>query len=164
MQEQRHVYVSVPVGYSDTGDTNALETEYIPFVEERFRVSGKRILFGHSLGGLFAIYYLFNAADTFDGVIAASPSLYWNGQSQLLRAADVLGDAQTFNHHLYVTMGGERDEMVDSANGLGDIAAKYSPPGFSQSYDFMPERDHGGTPLITIENGLRFVYDGSSFE
>ncbi len=58
-------------------------------------------------------------------------------------------------------MGGERDELVDSADGLGDITAKYSPPGFSQSHDFMPERDHGVTPLITIENGLQFVYDGS---
>lgn len=35
-------------------------------------------LFGHSLGGLFALHTLFTAPESFDTYLAASPSIFWN--------------------------------------------------------------------------------------
>ena len=42
-----------------------------------------RTLFGHSLGGLFAIYTLFAHPEEFRTFIAASPSIWWNGRTVL---------------------------------------------------------------------------------
>ena len=52
-----------------------LEEELIPDIEAKYRANPEeRILMGHSLGGAFALYALFNAPDTFGNIIASSPS------------------------------------------------------------------------------------------
>ena len=38
----------------------------------------RRILFGHSLGGLFTAHALLTRPDTFETFVASSPSLWWN--------------------------------------------------------------------------------------
>lgn len=40
-------------------------------------------LFGDSLGGLFVLHVLFNHPGAFKSFVAASPSIWWNGQSVL---------------------------------------------------------------------------------
>jgi predicted alpha/beta superfamily hydrolase len=40
--------------------------------------SGRKALFGHSYGGIFALYALFTAPTLFDTFIAASPIVWWN--------------------------------------------------------------------------------------
>jgi predicted alpha/beta superfamily hydrolase len=40
--------------------------------------NGRKALFGHSYGGIFALYALFTAPTLFDAFIAASPIVWWN--------------------------------------------------------------------------------------
>jgi predicted alpha/beta superfamily hydrolase len=42
---------------------------------------GERVLFGHSLGGLFTAHALLTRPDSFSAFIASSPSLWWDGFS-----------------------------------------------------------------------------------
>ncbi len=52
-----------------------LKYELIPDIEANYRVDPSvRTLMGHSLGGSFSLYSLFNAPDTFSQIIASSPS------------------------------------------------------------------------------------------
>ncbi|KAJ6437290.1 siderophore esterase [Purpureocillium lavendulum] len=39
---------------------------------------GRQALYGHSFGGLFALYTLFTRPDLLDCVVASSPSVYWD--------------------------------------------------------------------------------------
>ncbi|MBB3950877.1 alpha/beta hydrolase [Aureimonas jatrophae] len=39
--------------------------------------AARRTLFGHSFGGLFALYALFSGSDAFSRFVAASPTIYW---------------------------------------------------------------------------------------
>jgi predicted alpha/beta superfamily hydrolase len=56
-----------------------VENEVIPLVEQRFRVDSKRRAYaGHSLGGLFGAYVLFNKPDLFCCYILSSPSLWYD--------------------------------------------------------------------------------------
>jgi predicted alpha/beta superfamily hydrolase len=50
-----------------------IERELFPFVEGKYRTSGTRILVGHSLGGSFAFYTLFNKPRLFNAYIAIAP-------------------------------------------------------------------------------------------
>lgn len=60
--------------------TGKLRTE----IGKRYRIDAKRqALFGHSLGGLFALHTLFTRPDAFHAIIAASPSLFWHRQEML---------------------------------------------------------------------------------
>ncbi len=50
------------------------EKELIPYVESNFRAdSSKRILFGHSSGGIFTLYTMFTKPELFNGYLAVSP-------------------------------------------------------------------------------------------
>jgi predicted alpha/beta superfamily hydrolase len=60
--------------------TGKLRTE----IGKRYKIDLKRqALFGHSLGGLFALHALFTRGDAFHAIIAASPSLFWHKQEML---------------------------------------------------------------------------------
>jgi predicted alpha/beta superfamily hydrolase len=56
-----------------------LVEEVRPFVESRYRVSEEgRGIFGDSLGGLFCLFTLFHAPESFDRYIIGSPSIWWD--------------------------------------------------------------------------------------
>src|SRR6185295_11339504 len=52
-----------------------IETELIPEVEKRYRVTPFRMLAGHSLGGLFAVHAMLTKPDLFRSYVAVSPAL-----------------------------------------------------------------------------------------
>jgi predicted alpha/beta superfamily hydrolase len=66
-----------------------LEHELIPFVDRTWRtMPTDRGLLGHSYGGLFAIYALEQRPALFQRIVAASPSLEWDGRLLLTAARD----------------------------------------------------------------------------
>src|SRR3984957_9299787 len=68
-----------------------LEHELIPFVDRTWRtMPTDRGLLGHSYGGLFAIYALEQRPALFQRIVAASPSLDWDGRLLLTAARDRL--------------------------------------------------------------------------
>ena len=62
-----------------------IETELMPEVEKRYRTQPFRVLAGHSLGGLFAVHALSTRPGLFNAYVAVSPSLWWDGQSEVNR-------------------------------------------------------------------------------
>lgn len=65
--------------------TGELRTE----IGKRYKINPDRqALFGHSLGGLFAIHALFSRPDAFHAIIAASPSLFWHEREMLKEERD----------------------------------------------------------------------------
>ncbi|EFW99959.1 isoflavone reductase family protein [Grosmannia clavigera kw1407] len=67
----------------------------------------RQVLFGHSFGGLFALYALFTRPHRFDTVVAASPSIWWNGASIVHEQERAFrdGPAPARKPHLYLTYG-----------------------------------------------------------
>ncbi|WP_458353661.1 alpha/beta hydrolase [Peribacillus frigoritolerans] len=56
-----------------------IEEDLKPEIDKRYKVDhNSQTLFGHSLGGLFALYVLFESPYAFQTYIAGSPSLHWN--------------------------------------------------------------------------------------
>jgi hypothetical protein len=83
---------------------------------------GEQILFGHSLGGLFAAHALLTRPDTFSAFIASSPSLWWDGFSifQKLPAFRERLRALSRQPRVFVDVGGkEQDPPKSVPEGLG---------------------------------------------
>ena len=58
-----------------------IKDELIPFVEQTYRAEpSRRILVGHSYGGLFALFGLFEMPDLFDSLIIGSPTLSYGNR------------------------------------------------------------------------------------
>jgi predicted alpha/beta superfamily hydrolase len=71
----------------------------------------RQALFGHSLGGLFALYMMFTRPHGFDTYIAGSPSIWWSDKELLrelprFQSALRKGDARP---RLLITVGGLED-------------------------------------------------------
>jgi predicted alpha/beta superfamily hydrolase len=55
-----------------------IQNVLLPWIQEKVPVNnGRKTLFGHSFGGLFTLYSLFERPGLFDNWIAASPAIYW---------------------------------------------------------------------------------------
>lgn len=76
-----------PPFYPDTPDVKTgggsrflvlIEDELKPWIEQQVPIDQSRqALFGHSFGGLFALFMLFSKPQAFTRWIAASPAIYW---------------------------------------------------------------------------------------
>src|ERR1700687_200420 len=64
--------------------------EVIPFVRAKYRTLPTTILAGHSFGGLVALEVAANRPGAFSGVIAMSPSLWWNDSSGIVSYSDAI--------------------------------------------------------------------------
>ncbi|GAB4527050.1 MAG: hypothetical protein OHK0046_44480 [Anaerolineae bacterium] len=90
-----------------------IQHELIPMIERDYRADpAQRILLGHSYGGLFALYALFEAPDLFQTVIAGSPTLAYGSRFTFQQEATFAENHKRLpaNLCLYV---GEHEESLD---------------------------------------------------
>lgn len=64
-----------------------IQTQLKPIISKHYSINDQQqTLFGHSYGGLFSLYTLFNHPNAFQHYVAASPSIWWNDYNILQHA------------------------------------------------------------------------------
>jgi predicted alpha/beta superfamily hydrolase len=77
-----------------------------PWVGAHYRVDAhRRILFGHSMGGMFALHAMFKSPGSFDVYLAASPDIPYGGEAILKEAPAFESDPRRSQPRLLVTVG-----------------------------------------------------------
>jgi predicted alpha/beta superfamily hydrolase len=137
-----------------------IETELIPEIEKNYRVQPYRILAGHSLGGLFAVYTMITRPELFNSYVAVSPSLQWSDQATLKQAEQFLKDRKELNATLFTSLGNEHGDIGDAFVLFKQALAKTQIKGFEWEAEQFPDEDHGSVVLRSHYLGLRKVYDG----
>lgn len=67
-----------------------LSTELDPWVNRQYRTAPMRVLIGHSLGGLLALYALAGNPQLFTGYVIMEPATWWNNGRELAAAVATL--------------------------------------------------------------------------
>lgn len=132
-----------------------IEEELKPEIERRYPINRSRQgLFGHSLGGFFALYALMQRPGTFRTYIAGSPSIWWNDQELLIRLPAFI--SQLVKHpieaELLIGIGGdEKPSMLDDARSLYTQLRSFDGYGLSVSYECLQGEGHVSVihPLIS---------------
>lgn len=152
---------SIP-GFEGTGGGPAflsfLTTEVFPWIEANFPAdTEQRYLYGHSLGGLFALYAYAKEADQFAGIIAGSPFL----ADQL----DFLNQVAAARRgpracRLFVTTGEQEvpDLFLQPLDRLRELlASNWAEP---ESYEIVlqPGFDHFTMVAPSISRGLSAIF------
>jgi predicted alpha/beta superfamily hydrolase len=129
--------------------------ELIPEIDRKYRTRPTRLLIGHSYGGLFAIYALFNRPEVFKAYIAVSPSLRWDEQALAKQADQFVADHQDLQAAVYMTMGNEGGDMLGGAQKVaGSLSSSRS---IGSKFERWPEETHGTVVLRSVYDGLRWL-------
>ncbi|MBB6066247.1 alpha/beta hydrolase-fold protein [Pseudoxanthomonas broegbernensis] len=152
-----------PAGWAATGGADTfmafLVDELKPLINSRYATDqDKEILFGHSLGGLFALHAWFNHPAAFDGVVSASPSTWWNEEVALDWARRFAGSADAAGRKqplLVATGAAELESMVAGARGLERILAGATAAGAPVQVALLEDEDHLSAAPVAINRLVR---------
>jgi uncharacterized protein len=135
-------------------------------VAGRYKINlHRQALFGHSLGGLFALHMLYRHPEAFVAIIAASPSIWWNDQG-------ILAEEREFSAHLasgrtkgalarLLLVVGGREETRAEQWDAGALARRLEPLsayGLRSQYETFGAEPHLGVPTRAITDAMRFAF------
>jgi len=141
--------------------TGKLRTE----LDRRYTINRERqALFGHSLGGLFAIHALFTRPSAFHSVIAASPSLFWHdremqGEERAFAAGLQSGEIDKVGRLMVVW--GEREDTVLERWDAEAFVRRMDPLsafGLRTRSEEFADEVHITVPSRAVTSTLRFAF------
>ncbi|MBK1894173.1 alpha/beta hydrolase [Chryseobacterium paridis] len=144
--------------YPTTGHSDKfisfLEKELKPFVESQYKVTDT-YLFGQSLGGLLATEILLKKPEMFTNYFIISPSLWWDDESLLKQAKELLGKSTDTKKFVYVSVGkGEHPVMVKDAETFYDILNNSGKKNWTVEYKMMEGDNHATILHRSLYEGL----------
>lgn len=137
-----------------------IEKELIPHIESKYRTEDFKLLMGHSFGGLFAVHTLFVKPDLFNGLIAVSPSIWWNNQYYEKELGAFLDNHPDLKTSFFISLGNEADVMVFPYKRFVITLEEKAPETMLWGSAHMPNEDHGSTPHRTIYKAFELFFDG----
>lgn len=160
-----------------------IETELIPFIENKYPVTNYRTLIGHSYGGLFTISTLLNRPGLFANYLAIDPSLDWDDQKLLQEAQEIFATQNYENKALFMSLSGQlhmqnpqitidnvmRDTTDFTLFARSNIAFSNTVKqnvknGLTFEWKFYPGDIHGTIPFPSIMDGLISLFEWYQME
>lgn len=132
--------------------------EVLPFVRSKYRTMPATILAGHSFGGLLALDVATRRPGTFTGIIAMSPSLWWNDSSLVSAYYDALAKSPKAER-VFITSGGLEGDIDRPTTRLALRLDSLRSPVIAFGHRRYPEASHGLTPAASLADGLQFVFE-----
>lgn len=141
-----------------------LESELLPHIENKYRITSSRTLIGESLGGLLATEILLRNSGLFNKYIIVSPSLWWDNGSILSLKSEIYTASFNRQTDIYIGVGKEgitpaptpRVMEVD-ANLLADKLAAGKNKFLTVKFDYLPEENHGTIMHQAVLNAFRML-------
>ncbi len=119
-----------------------IEKELQPYINSHYKTGGATTLIGQSLGGLLAAEILLKKPEMFDNYIVVSPSLWWDGESLLAAAPQLLKTTYRNKKQLYITVGTEGNVMEGDAAKLAALLKQYKSKEARVKMAKMPQETH----------------------
>jgi predicted alpha/beta superfamily hydrolase len=141
-----------------------LREEVQPFVQTKFGVGGDdAILFGSSLGGLFALWAFLTAPGAFAGTIAVSPSIWWD--DEMLFAVERGMDAADIKAGLFLAVGEQEEspnipmlarfKLVSNVDRMHAALAARAYPSLRLASETIAGESHTSVIVPALTRGLR---------
>jgi uncharacterized protein len=138
--------------------------ELLPWVDARYPTLPMRILAGHSLGGLLALYAMDTRPDVFRVVIAMSPAIFWNDGVMGNEIALHLATDTVRTRTLYLMSGGQEPFIdVPTTAFAARLTALLDSVPVKPHLRFerreYPRDAHSMTPMPGLVDGLRMAFE-----
>ncbi|MEO6731401.1 MAG: alpha/beta hydrolase-fold protein [Ferruginibacter sp.] len=135
-----------------------LKNELVPYIDKTYPANGENILYGHSFGGLLAMYALLNEPQLFSSYLVIDPSFWWDdgylNKLAIEKLAGIPADKVVF-------ISGREGSLSDMGINIMDSVLRIkSPAGLPWKVVAYENETHGSVKLKSMYDGLRFVYAG----
>ncbi len=136
-----------------------IREEIIPMIDATYRTSpGDNGILGHSFGGLFGLYTLFNQPDTFNRYIIGSPSISWD-ETVLLDAEKFVANKADLTARIFMSVGAaEETTMVGDMQNVSDMLNGLQTEEFRLTTQVFEDEIHASVIPAHISRGLWEVY------
>ncbi len=140
-----------------------LEDELIPALEKRYRlIPGDRTLVGHSYGGLFVTYAKLHRPSLFSGILAVSPSLWYDDHWSFRNEARYAAETRSLPGRIYLAVGSRerntRHDMVADLERFGAQLESRDYDGLVLRFEVLDGETHNSVFPRALTNGLRFLF------
>lgn len=135
-----------------------IKTELIPFVEANYRGDpARRILGGHSFGGLFTFYAMFTDPSLFWGYLAGSPDFTWDNDFLVKQEADFATKHKNLPVRLFMGVGGAEELVTPGVSFVRTFSTRnYN--GLHWDARVIEGEGHAGVKPEFYNRGLRFLF------
>ncbi|HXQ16855.1 MAG TPA: alpha/beta hydrolase-fold protein [Caulobacteraceae bacterium] len=143
-----------------------LAEELKPFIAERYPAGDPddQTLVGMSLGGLFALYALFEQPAALQRYVVVSPAVWWDQRMIFRQEAVLAARANDLPVRLFLAVGAM--EEADGApywpvSGLAELAAALrgrNYPSLRMTHHVFPDEHHMSVLPAAVSRGLRSVF------
>lgn len=133
-----------------------LDEELIPLIEETYRTTRPRVLYGQSNAGLFTVYALLERPDSFDAYIASSPMIGWC--PDYIHGLAEERFAETFKDKFLFMISGSQDyvRVTEYIPGFVEFIQAKAPEGLRWESRCLFGVGH--VPPNSLEEGLRAFF------
>jgi predicted alpha/beta superfamily hydrolase len=136
-----------------------LKNELVPYVNKSYPSNGHNMLFGHSAGGLFAMYALLNEPQLFNGYLAIDPAFWWDDGYINKLAAEKLGSLQS-GRSFFIAGRDEEGLRQMRIPEMDAVLKSKASKDFNWKVVSYPNETHGSVRIKGVYDGLKFLYDG----
>jgi uncharacterized protein len=139
-----------------------LVNDVLPAVRAKYRTmpGGATFLAGHSFGGLVALHTAATRRE-FSGIIAMSPSLWWNDSTAVRGYADSL-EHPARPLRLFISSGGFEPAIDVTTRRMVAHLDSVKPSTLTYSYQRYVNANHGMTPLYSLVDGVQYLFEPMS--
>lgn len=139
-----------------------IKQELIPVIEKKYPADPKkRVIAGHSLGGLFAAYTLFNEPTLFNSFLICSPSLYMHDRLIFRLEEQYAKRHKRLAAKVYLSVGeleeGSNDTMVGDLVHLAAMLQSRKHKSLTLRKQIFPDLNHCDVVAPGFQVGLKFA-------
>ncbi len=143
-----------------------IRQQLVPFIEKKYRVkSDDRILLGHSFGGLFTTYALFQGNGLFQRFVIGSPSLWWHNRVIFNVEKEYAQTHKSLPARVFISVGSDEDkynddneQTVSPFKEFVKVLEKRNYADFKWESHLFEDETHVSVIPATISRGLCRIY------
>ena len=142
-------------------------TQFLRFIKEQLKPAidahysttpDEAALFGHSFGGLFTLYAMFQEPELFKRLVAASPSIWWVNNAINQTEAAYANSHTDLPARLFIGAGGDEGTEGTDVTNFAEKLRQRGYPGLQFATQVFAGQGHNSMVPFCISQGLRNVF------
>jgi predicted alpha/beta superfamily hydrolase len=133
--------------------------DLIPCIEQKYPTNGKRILYGHSYGGLFSTYAFLCRPELCDSYMAIDPPYHGNHHLVLKKARERIGQLSAEGKSLWIA-GIEATHERNHIPEMSELLQALTPEELRLKVGLYTKESHESVAFKGAYDGFKFIYEG----